>query len=92
LSTIIVVFTTLICQFDELANTAHLYSRRAFRVGRKPPISLVDGGTISTQITGTICGYRVEKIKNKLMQKIRYLDKPIDELTRGKAMEKNLRK
>lgn len=42
-------------------------------------------------ITGVVCGIRVEDIKDPLMQKIRYLDKLIDELARGKAMEKILR-
>ena len=42
-------------------------------------------------ITGTICGVRVEEIEDPLMQKIRYLDKLIDELAKGKAMEKILR-
>ena len=42
-------------------------------------------------ITGVICGYRVEEIEDKLMQKIRYLDKLVDELAKGKAMEKILR-
>ena len=45
-----------------------------------------------TKITGVICGYRVEEIEDELMQKIRYLDKLIDELAKGKAMEKILRK
>ena len=45
-----------------------------------------------SKITGVICGYRVEDIKDKLMQKIRYLDKLVDELAKGKAMEKILRK
>ena len=45
-----------------------------------------------SKITGTICGYRVEEIEDKLMQKIRYMDKLIDELAKGKAMEKILRK
>lgn len=45
-----------------------------------------------SKITGMICGYRVEEITDKLMQKIRYLDKLIDELAKGKAMEKILRK
>lgn len=43
-------------------------------------------------ITGTICGYRVEEIEDKLMQQIRYLDELIDELAKGKTMEKILRK
>jgi hypothetical protein len=42
-------------------------------------------------ITGVICGVRVEDIKEPTMQEIRYLDKLIDELARGKAMEKILR-
>ena len=42
-------------------------------------------------ITGVICGYRVEEIEDKLMQKIRYLDKLIGELAKGKKMEKILR-
>lgn len=46
----------------------------------------------ASKITGTICSYRVEEIENELMQKIRYLDKLIDELAKGKAMEKILRK
>jgi hypothetical protein len=45
-----------------------------------------------SKITGVICGYRVEEIEDKLMQKIRYLDKLIDELAKGKAMDKILRK
>lgn len=45
----------------------------------------------TAKITGMICGYRVEDIDNKLMQQIRYLDKLIDELAKGKAMEKILR-
>jgi hypothetical protein len=43
-------------------------------------------------ITGTICGYRVEEIKDTLTQKVRYLDKLVDELAKGKTMEKILRK
>ena len=43
-------------------------------------------------ITGKICGVRVEEIEEPLMQEIRYLDKMIDELAKGKPMEKILRK
>ena len=46
----------------------------------------------ATKITGVICGYRVEEIENKLMQKIRYMDKLVDEVAKGRAMEKILRK
>lgn len=45
-----------------------------------------------SKITGLICGYRVEEIEDKLMQNVRYLDKLIDELAKGKPMEKILRK
>ena len=42
-------------------------------------------------ITGVICGYRVEEIENPLTQQVRYLDKLVDELTKGKKMEKIFR-
>src|SRR5690554_2264828 len=45
----------------------------------------------ASKITGVICGYRVEDIEEKLMQQIHYLDKMVDELAKGKAMEKILR-
>lgn len=45
----------------------------------------------ASKITGVICGYRIEDIEDKLMQKIRYMDKLVDELAKGKAMEKILR-
>ena len=43
-------------------------------------------------ITGSICGVKVETIEDPLMQEIRYLDKLVDELAKGKAMEKVLQK
>ncbi len=46
----------------------------------------------AAKITGVICGYRVEEIEDKVIQQVRYLDKLIDELAKGKAMEKILRK
>jgi hypothetical protein len=45
-----------------------------------------------SKITGVICGYRIEEIEDQLMRKVRYLDKLIDELAKGRAMEKILRK
>lgn len=42
-------------------------------------------------ITGVICGYRVEEIEDPFIQKVRYLDKLVDELAKGRAMEKILR-
>lgn len=44
-----------------------------------------------TKITGVVCGVRVENVEDPLMQQIRYLDKLVDELARGKAMAKVLR-
>ena len=44
------------------------------------------------KITGIICGYRIEEIEDKLMQNIRYMDKLVDELAKGKTMETILRK
>lgn len=46
----------------------------------------------ASKITGMICGYRIEEIEDKLMQQIRYLDKLVDELAKGRAMDKILRK
>lgn len=43
------------------------------------------------KITGVICGYRIEEIENDLMRKIRYMDKVVDELAKGRAIEKILR-
>lgn len=45
----------------------------------------------AAKITGVICGHRVEEIEDPLMQKIRWLDKLVDELAKGKPMEKVLR-
>jgi hypothetical protein len=45
----------------------------------------------AVKISGVICGHRVEEIKEPLMQKIRWLDKLVDELAKGKSMEKILR-
>ncbi len=47
--------------------------------------------TNANLITGLICGYRVEEIENPLTQKVRYLDKLVDELAKGRKMEKILR-
>lgn len=45
-----------------------------------------------SKITGVICGYRVEEIEDELIQKVRYMDKLVDELAKGKSMDKILRK
>jgi hypothetical protein len=46
----------------------------------------------ASKITGVICGYRIEDIEDELMRKIRYMDKIVDELAKGRTMEKILRK
>ncbi|MDV3307749.1 MAG: DUF2200 domain-containing protein [Cyclobacteriaceae bacterium] len=45
----------------------------------------------ASKITGVICGYRIEEIEDPLMKKIRYMDKLVDELAKGRKMEKILR-
>ena len=45
----------------------------------------------ASKITGTICGHRIEEIENPLMRKIRYMDKLVDELAKGRPMAKILR-
>ena len=62
-----------------------LYVQKALRKGRTQ--DEVDGA----EIKGVVCGVRVEDIEDPLMQKIRYLDKLIDELAKGRPMEKILR-
>lgn len=47
---------------------------------------------LRTRITGVVCGVRVEEVEEPTMREIRYLDKLVDELARGKAMEKILRR
>ena len=75
------------------------YDKKSFQqqIDKKSDLETFFGGAPQlnpnvSKITGVICGYRVEEIEDKLMQKIRYLDKLIDELAKGKAMEKILRK
>ena len=73
--------------FDEQVLAAHLEAGTTFAdffadARLNPHASL---------ITGVVCGVRVEDVDDPLMQKIRYLDKLVDELARGKAIEKVLR-
>jgi hypothetical protein len=73
--------------FDETELRRHLTEETTFEdffaAARLNPLA--------SSITGTVCGIRVEEIEDPLMQKIRYLDKLVDELAKGKAMEKVLR-
>lgn len=74
--------------YNEKTLQKHLENKTDFETffARAPKIN-----PNASKITGVICGYRVEEIKDELMQKIRYMDKLIDELAKGKAMEKILR-
>lgn len=73
--------------FDEAQLQAHLKAESTFREF----FAQADLNPRASQITGVICGMRVEEIEDPLMQRIRYLDKLVDELARGKALEKVLR-
>lgn len=73
--------------FDRAALTHHLDAGTTFA-------DFFDAATLNPQaslITGVVCGVRVEDVDDPLMQKIRYLDKLVDELAKGRAMEKVLR-
>ena len=73
--------------FDETALQQHLEAGTTFE-------QFFADATLNPRvsaITGVVCGIRVEEIEDPLMQQIRYLDKLVDELARGKAMEKVLR-
>ncbi|GAB3324735.1 DUF2200 domain-containing protein [Larkinella ripae] len=74
--------------YDQQAFQHHLNAKTDFQTffAQAPQIN-----PNVTKITGLICGYRVEEIEDPLMQQIRYLDKLVDELAKGKAMEKILR-
>lgn len=86
---------------DELLEVIHWltgYSRQEILDHSSSTTTLrefFDGANINpgaVKITGVICGLRVDDIEDPLMQKIRYLDKLVDELARGKVLEKVLRK
>jgi len=73
--------------FDEAALNAHLAAGTTF----EDFFAAADLNPQASSITGVICGIRVQDIEDPLMQQIRYLDKLVDELPKGKAMEKVLR-
>jgi hypothetical protein len=73
--------------FDESALSGHLAAGTSFE-GFFADASLNPNASL---ITGTVCGVRVEDVDDPLMQKIRYLDKLVDELAKGKAMDRILR-
>ena len=73
--------------FDESTLNNHLAARTTF----EDFFADADLNPNVSSIKGVICGVRVETIEDPLMQKIRYLDKLVDELAKGKAMQKALR-
>lgn len=73
--------------FDDAALAQHIDERTTL----EDFFADADLNPNASLITGVICGMRVEEIEDPLMQKIRYMDKLVDELARGKAMEKILR-
>ncbi|AIY20111.1 DUF2200 family protein [Pimelobacter simplex] len=78
---------TWLTGFDEAELRAHLDAETTFQ-------DFFAGARLNPNaglITGVVCGVRVEEVEDPLMQRIRYLDKLVDELAKGKAMEKVLR-
>lgn len=78
---------TWLTGFDDAALTRHIEDGTTFE-------EFFDDARLNPRaelITGVVCGKRVEEIDDPLMRKIRYLDKLVDELARGKAIEKVLR-
>ncbi|TQJ31285.1 DUF2200 domain-containing protein [Microbacterium sp. SLBN-146] len=73
--------------FDEDALNRHLAENTTF----EELFAASDLNANATLITGVVCGVRVQDIEDPLMQKIRYLDKLIDEIAKGRPMEKVLR-
>jgi hypothetical protein len=73
--------------FDEAALQGHLAAGTTF----ERFFAAAELNPRASSITGTICGLRVEEIDDPLMQKIRYLDKLVDELARDKSMDEVLR-
>lgn len=73
--------------FDDAALRAHLDAGSTF----EEFFAAAQLNPDAERITGVVCGVRVEQIEDPLMQRIRYLDKLVDELARGKAMGKVLR-
>lgn len=73
--------------FDQSALDRHIQADTTF----DDFFAAADLNSDAELITGVVCGIRVENVEDPLMQKIRYLDKLIDELAKGKKMEKILR-
>jgi hypothetical protein len=72
--------------FDDEKLENHVREKSTFRTFFQEAVLNKD----ASSITGMICGYRIEDIKDPLTQKVRYLDKLVDELAKGRSMEKIL--
>lgn len=73
--------------FDDVALQKHIDQNSTFA-------QFFDSATMNPNahlITGVICGYRIEELKNPLTQRVRYLDKLVDELAKGRKMDRILR-
>ena len=73
--------------YDEAALQTHLDAGTTF----EDFFAQVDLNPLASSITGSVCGVRVQDVEDPLMQQIRYLDKLVDELAKGRPMEKVLR-
>jgi hypothetical protein len=73
--------------YDEAALQAHLDADTTF----EDFFAQADLNPLASTITGSVCGVRVQDVEDPLMQQIRYLDKLVDELAKGRPMEKVLR-
>jgi hypothetical protein len=73
--------------FDQATLDAHLADRTTF----EDFFAAADLNANASLITGSVCGVKVQEVEDPLMRQIRYLDKLVDELAKGKAMEKVLR-
>jgi hypothetical protein len=78
---------TWLTGFDDTALAHHLEAGTTF----EDFFAQATLNPAASAITGTVCGIRVEEVEDPLMQKIRYLDKLVDELAKGRPMEKVLR-
>ena len=78
---------TWLTGYDEAALQAHLDADTTF----EDFFAQAELNPLASTITGSVCGVRVQDVEDPLMQQIRYLDKLVDELAKGRPMEKVLR-
>ena len=73
--------------FDDAALQAHLMAETSFQ----DFFAAAELNPLASSITGSVCGVKIQEIEDPLMKQIRYLDKLVDELAKGRPMEKVLR-